>query len=240
MRAVGVVTLLLLASSAPARSPVDCEAARCAVQSAVGQGCPCAEGATRSEHFRCVARVVRDLVRDGTVPLACRRSIKHCATRSVCGRPAGAVACDIPEVMGTCAIGLGFCHHPDGTILYTHPCSSDADCVIESRCRITPSAERCMARGGTVAAGPNCCAGCGPAVGTPCGPGLNCNADEICVIFGPVGPGGFNQTCHPVPEGCEENRTCGCVSDALCPAPHICYDTEIPGDVIFCECTACV
>jgi hypothetical protein len=62
----------------------------------------------------------------------------------------------------------------------------------------------------------------------------------MCVIFGPIGPGGYAQTCHPTPAGCELDPTCGCVSPSLCAPPNVCHDVERPGDVILCECTACV
>jgi hypothetical protein len=235
-----MVAFLLAVSSAPAHAQIDCETARCAVQAAIDARCPCAQAATHGAHVRCVAQVVNELAAGGTVPLRCKGQIKRCAARSTCGRQPGPVVCEVPVVSGTCHIGLGFCSDPEGAILYTHPCSSDADCVLESRCRIRPSAERCTARGGTVAARTSCCAACAPSAGTPCGPGLTCNASEICVVFGPFGPGSFSRTCEPVPAGCDLDRTCGCVSATLCPAPHVCRDVEAPGDVILCECVACV
>lgn len=240
MRTVLIVALLLAASSVPARAQVDCEAARCSVQAAIDTRCPCAAAATHGAHVRCVAQAVRELAADATIPVGCKGPIKRCAARSTCGRRAGTVVCEDPVVSGTCHVGLGFCSDPEGSILYTHPCSSDADCVLESRCRISASAERCAARGGTVATRTSCCATCTPSGETPCAPGLTCSASEICVRFGPIGPGGFSVTCHPLPAGCELNATCGCVSAALCPAPNVCWDVEAPGNVILCECTACV
>ena len=231
-----VVVVLLLAASARAGIGQDCETARCAVQSTVEQRCPCAAAVTHGAYVRCVAQVLKELAADATIPVHCKGSIKRCAARSTCGRGAGAVTCDIPKVPGTCAVGLGFCIHPDGSILYAHSCASDADCVIESRCRISASAERCTAQGGAVASRASCCTQCG----TPCAPGVTCGSSEICVIFGPFGPGAFSQTCQPVPAGCELDRTCGCVSDALCPSPNVCRDLDAPGDRILCECAACV
>jgi hypothetical protein len=149
------------------------------------------------------------------------------------------VTCDVALASGTCTVGLGFCRHPDGSILYSRPCSSNGDCVLESRCRIRPSAERCIAEGGMPATRASCCAGCAPSAGTPCGAGVACSASEVCVVFGPIGPGGFSRTCRPVPAGCELDRTCGCVSGDLCQPPHVCRDLDAPGDVILCECTAC-
>ena len=239
MRTVVVAALVFAASSAAAGLGDDCEAARCAVRTTIDQRCPCAEAATHGSYVRCVAQVVAEFAADAAVPVECRGKIKRCAARSTCGRRVGTVVCDIPRLSGTCAVGLGFCQHPEGSILYSHPCSSDADCVIESRCRISSSADRCAAQGGTVATRPSCCAECPPSSGTPCGPELLCSPSEICMVFGPVGPGGFNHTCHPVPAGCELTRTCGCVSTVLCLPPHVCWDVEVPGDVILCECTSC-
>jgi hypothetical protein len=240
MGIVVVAAVLLVASGVPARAEDECETSRCAVQRTIDERCPCAEATTHGAHVRCVAQVVKELAAAGMIPISCKGKITRCAARSTCGRRPGSVVCDVPRLGGVCAIGLGFCIHPDGSIRYTHPCSADADCVLESRCRISASAERCTARGGTVATRTSCCAECAPSSGTPCAPGVTCSADEICVRFGPVGPGGFSLTCHPVPVGCELDRTCGCVAPALCPEPHVCYDVEAPGDVIFCECNVCV
>jgi hypothetical protein len=239
MKALLVVALLLAAARVPARAQIDCEPARCAAQPTIDARCPCAEAATHGAHVRCVAQVLKELAADATIPVRCKGPIRRCASRSTCGRRPGTVVCERPVVSGTCLVGLGFCSDPAGSILYTHPCSSDADCVLESRCRISASAERCVARGGTVATRTSCCAACVPSSGTPCGAG-RCGAGEVCVVFGPFGPGGFSRTCHPVPAGCELDRTCGCLSATLCQEPHVCHDVEAPGDVILCECTACV
>jgi hypothetical protein len=237
MRSALVVALLIVAT-APASAQADCEAARCAVQSAIAERCPC-PAETHGAYVRCVARAVSELAAANGIPARCKGAIKRCAARSTCGRPAAAVVCDVPRLTGTCAIGLGFCRHPDGTTLFGRPCSSDADCVLESRCRISPSAARCVATGGTVASRSSCCSACA-SPGTPCGPGLTCEPSELCVVFGPIGPGAFVPACRPVPAGCELDRSCGCVSTSLCSAPNVCHDVDAPGDVILCECAACV
>jgi hypothetical protein len=120
--------LLFLASTVPARAQIDCETARCALQSAVDQRCPCTEAATRGEYVRCVATVVRELVGDGTIPLACKREVKRCATRAICGRPPGAVVCDIPKLSGTRSAPAAIIRRLDPL---HDSCSSDADCVLE-------------------------------------------------------------------------------------------------------------
>jgi len=139
-----------------------------------------------------------------------------------------------------CPIGLGFCPDESGAPDYGRPCSQDADCVAETRCKIVSSAERCVARGGIVGTRASCCPECAPSPQTPCGPELRCDAtSELCMIRGPVGPGVIH-TCEPIPAGCESDRTCGCAATSLCQAPFdTCHDVEGPGDAIFCECLMC-
>lgn len=54
---------------------------------------------------------------------------------------------------------------------------------------------------------------------TPCGPEQTerfCDtAREVCVRTGPFGPHEF-WSCVPVPEDCEEDRTCACLGEKLC------------------------
>jgi hypothetical protein len=59
-------------------------------------------------------------------------------------------------------------------------------------------------------------------------------ATELCMECNCGGPTRF--TCVPVPDGCELDRSCACVSDELCPATESgggCDD--VAADVIFCE-----
>jgi hypothetical protein len=130
-----------------------CEAARCAVQAALDQECPCSTATNHGKHVSCVAHVVNRLAKDGTVPTNCKGKIKRCAARSICGKP-GTVTCQIPQ-LGTCDTTTGTCVE-DATIV----CTSDADCVIGSRCSTKHSADLCTAAGGSVGAGTSCCADC--------------------------------------------------------------------------------
>lgn len=147
----GLTLLLVGASSAWAAS--DCEAARCAVQQALDAECPCTAAAKHGPHVSCVAHVVRRLSAAGQVPTECKGKITRCAARSICGK-AGFVTCQIPQ-LGTCDLGSGTCVENAALA-----CTSDADCVLGSRCRTKRSAELCTASGGTVGAGNSCCATC--------------------------------------------------------------------------------
>jgi hypothetical protein len=158
----GAVALLGVGGRADAARP-DCEPARCAVQAALESECPCNLGipsgtATALNHGRyvsCVAHVVNALAKDGTIPRNCKGKIRRCAARSICGKE-GAVTCMIPK-LGTCDTTAGTCLDE---AIAGMPCDGDADCVLETRCKIKRSADLCMARGGTVGESPTCCADC--------------------------------------------------------------------------------
>jgi hypothetical protein len=75
---------------------------------------------------------------------------------------------------------------------------------------------------------------------TDCPPAddLGCeSASEICVIETPRVPGPVS-SCEPVPEGCDEDRSCSCAGRALCEEPfNSC--SEGPGNTITCSCPTC-
>jgi hypothetical protein len=74
---------------------------------------------------------------------------------------------------------------------------------------------------------------------TPCGPsGLVCRSDtEICVARTPVGPATV-YTCEPVPQGCEQDRTCSCAGAVLCrDGFDVCSETG--PNQLQCECPLC-
>src|SRR5882724_3271930 len=125
----------------------DCEAERCAAQSAISQQCPaCADASNHGRYVSCVAHVVKRTVSPG-----CRGKAIRCAARSTCGKP-GFVTCEIPT--DTCDTTTGTC-----TATPTQTCSTDFDCG--TRCRIKSSDIRCTAAGGQVGAGTSCCPSCG-------------------------------------------------------------------------------
>ena len=140
--------------------PPDCEPARCAVQSAVDSQCPCfgvPTGTASANHGRyvsCVAHAVNKLSKQGDVPTNCKGKIRRCAARSICGKE-GAVICRIPR-LGTCDTSTGTCVENAALA-----CTSDADCVLEMRCKMKRSADLCMEKGGIVdTTATSCCPGC--------------------------------------------------------------------------------
>ena len=77
-----VVALLILASSVPGLARVDCDGAGCRVQATLDARCPCREAATHGAYVQCVARVVKELAAEATIPTECRGRITRCAARS--------------------------------------------------------------------------------------------------------------------------------------------------------------
>jgi hypothetical protein len=96
---------------------------------------------------------VRDLARDGTIPKNCKGKITRCAARSICGKE-GAVTCLIPR-LGTCDPIAGTCVDDPESV-----CTTDEDCVLDTRCKIKRSAELCLEKGGTVGTSSTCCPDC--------------------------------------------------------------------------------
>ena len=153
IRMIGAVILVAAFAGSAAYAATDCEAARCAVQAALDAECPCTAATNHGRHVSCVAHVVKRLSADGTVPRECKGKITRCAARSVCGKE-GFVTCQIP-VTGTCDLGTGTCVE-NATLL----CTSDADCVIGTKCKTKRTSDLCLASGGTVGTSPSCCADC--------------------------------------------------------------------------------
>ena len=134
-----------------ARAQTDCESARCAVQAAIDQECPCTTASNHGRHVSCVAHVVNRLAKTQTVPTSCKGKITRCAARSVCGK-SGFVTCQVPT--DTCDLTTGTCVG-DATIV----CTTNLDCG--SRCSTKRDAQHCADAGGTVGGGTSCCAACG-------------------------------------------------------------------------------
>ena len=149
------VGLVFVASLSAAQ--VDCEAARCAAQAAIDQNCSCSTAANHGRYVSCVAHQIKRLVADGTVPMNCKGKITRCAARSVCGKP-GFKTCDIPTY-GTCDLATGLC--TTGTSqLVDGTCTADTDCLVGTRCKVSSSSDRCIARGGIPSDRPMCCSDC--------------------------------------------------------------------------------
>ena len=165
--ALGALALIGLGRHAAYAQEPDCEAARCAVQAALDQHCPCLgvpTGTAAGKKFNhgryvsCVVHQVNDLAKSGMIPNNCRGRIKRCAARSICGKP-DFVTCQIP-VTGTCDTLTGTCVE-DAELA----CTSDADCVLGTRCKIKHSSDLCEMKGGTVGTSATCCSDC--VVATP-------------------------------------------------------------------------
>lgn len=160
--ALALVAALMLALPAGpvAAQDGDCEVARCNpdIQQALSQ-CPCPEASNHGRYVSCIARAVNTLAKNGAIPNNCRGRIKRCAAKSICGKP-GFVTCQIPTEFGVCGTpcaadpGLTCCADA------TTACTADTDCVLATKCKITSSEERCLAKGGQVGASSTCCADC--------------------------------------------------------------------------------
>jgi len=159
--AAGVLAWCAVGGQATA-APPDCEAARCAAQSALAD-CPCdlgvpggtAAATNHGQYVSCVAHAVNGLAKGKSIANNCKGKIRRCAARSTCGKP-GAVVCLIPR-LGTCDATSGTCVENSALL-----CTTDADCVLETRCKIKRSEDLCVAKGGAVnPAATNCCADCG-------------------------------------------------------------------------------
>lgn len=74
---------------------------------------------------------------------------------------------------------------------------------------------------------------------TACGPELSCDADtEICVRES--SGFAFSFRCEPAPRGCEEDRSCACVGEALCESPVLVCRDDDAENTIECLCLPCV
>jgi hypothetical protein len=150
MKVSWLLAAAFLVSPVPAAraAQVDCEAARCAVRAAIEARCPCSAAPNHGQHVSCVTRVVREL--SDQIPNNCRGKVVRCAAASTCGK-AGFVTCIRPK--DRCDTATGTCARDA-----SQTCVTDLDCT--SRCKVTSSAERCLAIGGTVGASSSCCPGC--------------------------------------------------------------------------------
>jgi hypothetical protein len=144
--AIAAVLALLPAARASA-TPSDCEAARCVVQTQVNEQCPCDPSTNHGQYVSCVAHVVKQLSKNGTIPTNCKGKVTRCAARSTCGK-SGFITCTPtcnivpPATTGTCA--------NDPMV----PCTSNSDC---GACH-TRRATTCPS--GTTAGSGTCCAAC--------------------------------------------------------------------------------
>jgi hypothetical protein len=109
-------------------------AAITAVRAAMEAQCPCAAATDRGTYVRCAKGVVAQAFSQGTLSRSCASSVKKCATKSTCGRPAGFVTCCATTSSG------------------------------KTKCRVKSTASKCRApSGGSACASgfSSCCDACG-------------------------------------------------------------------------------
>src|SRR5438046_10683896 len=73
---------------------LDCEAARCSLQSSIDSCCSNAKN--HGQFVSCVAHAVNAAARDGSIPTNCKGKVTSCAARSTCGNDGivtGATTC---------------------------------------------------------------------------------------------------------------------------------------------------
>ncbi len=128
--------------------PVDCEAARCAMQDAIAN-CPCDTATNHGSYVHCVVRAVKDAARAHTIANRCKGKIVRCAAHSSCGKP-DKVTCIMP---GHCDVSAGHCVGADTA------CTTDSECTGAERCKIR-STDDCQTAGGTPGPAGSCCAAC--------------------------------------------------------------------------------
>jgi hypothetical protein len=109
----------------------------------VDQACSCAAATEHGAYVSCVAHAVRDGVRGGTMAKACKGVLKSGAAKSICGRPAGAVACCRSNAKGRtkCSIkaSAAACTPPDGGTACVSPAQSCLDACTATGCAASPS-----------------------------------------------------------------------------------------------------
>src|SRR5215470_13987053 len=183
---LGAMLLALVAR--PVAAQVNCEAARCAVQTMVNENCTCSTGATvtgnHGNYVSCVAKQVNMLSKsDPTLlPTNCKGKVTRCAAKSVCGK-AGFVTCQIPLAFGTCDTTSGTCTTGTST---TGTCSSDKDCKLASG--------TCDTMTGTCSAGSTSAAPC--TMDSDCVIQTKCkikSSSDLCTAAG--GSVGTSPTC---------------------------------------------
>ena len=154
--AAAFAVLGLLASSAPVSAQdteLTCEDARCMFQQEITDRCPCEGQKNHGQYVKCVGGVIREITEANPDLKNCRGKLVRCAARSTCGKE-GFVTCTRQE-LGVCDPTALVCSEPA-----LQACTTNADCVISSRCSTKSSAEKCLARGGLVGETPTCCSNC--------------------------------------------------------------------------------
>ena len=124
------------------------------VGAALAACCDCASAGNHGRYVSCVAHAVNDLRKADCLDREARRSLKRCAARSTCGKPAGFVTC-CRQKPGACVDGN--CARTEPAV----PCTTDAECPPISHCSIKRDAAACTAVAGTAGESASCCDACG-------------------------------------------------------------------------------
>jgi len=120
---VGLLAALAsLSFSRPGAAKLDCDAARCAVQSTIDSQCPCGGAKTSGRYVMCVTNVVKQLVASGRLPKSCMSAAKRCLGTSSCGRNKNVVC--RTDLACTIKPSAAFCIAKGGTPSFGSCCSA--------------------------------------------------------------------------------------------------------------------
>ena len=72
---------------------------------------------------------------------------------------------------------------------------------------------------------------------TPCGEDWCDPAEDVCVTR--TGGIGIFSSCEKVPDGCLDDRTCGCLGADLCEAPYTACTVDAEANTVSCDCPTC-
>jgi hypothetical protein len=106
-------------------------------QEIVDEACDCEAMPNHGRYVSCAAHALRDAVRNGEVPKACKRLVRRGAARSTCGKT-GFVACCMPDGDGAPTCGIkreAKCQAP----ACASPRPSCLDACTETGCASSPS-----------------------------------------------------------------------------------------------------
>jgi hypothetical protein len=168
MLPVVILGLLLVPSGAWSARPAPCPDllfpdGECAedVGAAIAACCPCDDVQFRNHgrYVRCVAHSVNALRRAGCLDRDQRRTLKKCAARSTCNKPAS-VRCCI-ERPGVCDAGVCAKTDPPVSCEVSEECPPRTKCKIKRGVDIQDAGARCAAKGGIPSGTGSCCDACG-------------------------------------------------------------------------------
>src|SRR5207248_10603031 len=83
---------------------------------------PCGQATSHGAYVSCVRRVVSAALEAGTLPHQCKRSVVHCAVRSMCGRSAAARGCAAGNDTARCRVVRSASRCANGTVVTAASC----------------------------------------------------------------------------------------------------------------------